>query len=444
MPSATHRPRRYPIWWPALVVVAAAACAPPPAPPAAPAPVAGADSARRDSLARVAAARRDSVARAEVAARVAADSARAAAGARTLETPADRTRVRLARRAGVVRVCAGGDVTLGTNLDTSWVRTASRREGRRVSAFPDPNGLLAPLRPLLGDADVVLLNVEGAIGEGPATRKCRPGSTACFAFRQPVPVARALRDVASGAIVVGNVANNHSRDAGPAGFRATQRHMRAAGVHVTGADTLPTLVVSPAGDTVAVLGFGTSPNGPDARDLAAVRRHVRRAAEAAERVIVTMHLGAEGRGAQRTRRGVERFHGVSRGDPVAFAEAAVEAGADLVVGHGPHVLRAAEWRGDALAAYSLGNLVTYGPFSNGEPIKRGALLCAALGAADGVLEAVLRPTVQRQPGRVDADPAMRAAVLVDSLSRLDFPRTGARVRADGLLTKRGVESAGER
>ncbi|HLL47959.1 MAG TPA: hypothetical protein VK399_14705, partial [Longimicrobiaceae bacterium] len=86
--------------------------------------------------------------------------------------------------AGVVRVCAGGDVTMGTNLDPGWARFASAKYGMRVEPFPDPDSLLAPLRPLVADADVVLLNVEGAIGEGvPARRKCAPGSTACFAFR---------------------------------------------------------------------------------------------------------------------------------------------------------------------------------------------------------------------------------------------------------------------
>ncbi|HET6763738.1 MAG TPA: CapA family protein, partial [Longimicrobiaceae bacterium] len=141
------------------------------------------------------------------------------------------------RDASVVRVCAGGDVTLGTNLDTTWVWTGSARAGRRLAAFPDPDSLLAPLRPLLADAHVVLLNIEGAIGEGPAGRKCGPNSTLCFAFRQPVATAAALRRVApDSAAVVGSVANNHARDAGPGGVRQTIRHLRDAGITATGAD----------------------------------------------------------------------------------------------------------------------------------------------------------------------------------------------------------------
>lgn len=336
-------------------------------------------------------------------------------------------------REGRVRVCTGGDVTLGTNLIPGWAATASTRYGMRVDPFPDPDSLLAPLRPLVADADVVLLNVEGAIGEGvPARRKCAPNSTACYAFRQQVEVAGALRRVAGGAEVVGNVANNHAADAGRPGWRETMRHLEEAGVHVTGADSVPTVVVTAEGDTVAFLGFSVW-IGPDARDLAAVRRIVGRAAERYGRVVVTMHMGAEGRAAQRTPDSTETFYGENRGNMVAFARAAATAGADLVVGHGPHVMRAAEWQGRTLILYSLGNLLTYGPFSLAEPLNRGAIACAVMDPEGTVVEASLRATRQVPPGRAGADPTGKSVALTDSLSRLDFPETGARIDPDGTI-----------
>ncbi|MBW3572374.1 MAG: CapA family protein, partial [Gemmatimonadetes bacterium] len=202
--------------------------------------------------------------------------------------------------------------------------------------------------------------------------------------------------------------------------------------------TIATPVVSAQGDTVAFLGFAQW-TGPDPRDLAAVRRHVRRAASEYPRVVVTMHMGAEGRGRQRTPNARETFYDEDRGNVVAFARAAVESGADLVIGHGPHVMRAAEWYQGKLVFYSLGNLVTYGPFSMGEPLNRGGIACAVLDGDGAILSAQLRSTVQRPPGLVSVDAAHRAAVLTDSLGRLDFPRTGARLdrytgqvlRADG-------------
>jgi len=238
-------------------------------------------------------------------------------------------------------------------------------------------------------------------------------------------------------MVVGNVANNHARDAGSDGRDSTIAALVRAGVAVTGADTIATPVPTPAGDTIGVLGFYTSDSTPDARDTAAVRRLVERASERYPAVIVTMHLGAEGRDAQRTRDAPERFLGIDRGNPVAFAEAAVRGGAALVIGHGPHVLRAVEWRDrGALIAYSLGNLLTYGPFRLREPANRGAVLCTTLDRSGRAQDAELRPTMQLVPGVLQRDAQAIALSLVDSLGRLDFPATAARVGRDGRLHAR--------
>jgi hypothetical protein len=147
-------------------------------------------------------------------------------------------------------------------------------------------------------------------------------------------------------------------------------------------------------------------------------------------------MGAEGVGAQRTPNAPEIFAGEDRGNPVAIAQAAVDAGADLVIGHGPHVLRAVEWHGDALVAYSLGNLLTYGPFSRVPPLDRGAVLCAVLDETGRVVQADLRATRQIPPGRATPDSTHAAFDLVDTLSALDFPETAARVLAGMLLRPR--------
>jgi poly-gamma-glutamate capsule biosynthesis protein CapA/YwtB (metallophosphatase superfamily) len=336
-----------------------------------------------------------------------------------------------------VRICAGGDVTLGTNLDTLWAKSAAKQLRVRFGRSSAPDSLLAPLLPLFTDADIVLVNVEGAIGEGPAERKCGKRAQHCFAFRQPLSAANALRHLADSAVVVGNVANNHARDAGDDGFLRSVASLTRAGVLVTGADTLGTPVVTRRGDTIGVIGFYTSTDSPDARDLAAVRRHVERAVARYGTVIVTMHLGAEGTGAQRTRDSTELFLGtIDRGNPVAFANAALDAGATMVIGHGPHVLRAAEWRGDRLVLYSLGNLLTYGPFRLEEPLNRGTVACAEIDSARHVRSAWLRPTVQLAPGIVRPDSTNRAAALMDSLSALDFPVAGASVGLDDVLRRR--------
>src|SRR4029079_4437742 len=95
----------------------------------------------------------------------------------------------------------------------------------------------------------------------------------------------------------------------------------------------------------------------------------RKADRWADLVVVTMHAGAEGSDHQHVRPGNECFLGENRGNSVAFAHSVVRAGADLVVGTGPHVLRGMEWYRGRLIAYSLGNFAGYDVFSLGGPLS---------------------------------------------------------------------------
>ncbi len=352
-----------------------------------------------------------------------------------------------------VRVCAGGDVTLGTNLDSTWGRTVTGiTHGDWRKRLMSADSLLMPVRPMMSGADIVLFNAEGAFGDDPITNdKCTlkarrrrnrralgPDTPShCFALRQPAAAVAALRRLGdTTTVVVANVANNHAHDAGDDGFAHSVHLLRAAGVRVTGADTIPTLAVTARGDTIAILGFSAW-SSPGVGDLSAVERIVARAVERYRRVIVTAHMGAEGVLAQRTGDSTEHYVGEDRGNVVAFARSVIDAGAVMVVGHGPHVLRAAEWRDSALVLYSLGNLVNYGPFALAEPARRGAVVCATLDSAGRPRDVRLAATVQPAQGIVSPDSTSRARMLVDSLSALDFPSTGVAVdSATGVVSRR--------
>lgn len=339
-----------------------------------------------------------------------------------------------------IRVCAGGDVTLGTNLDAGWARAAAAKLYAEYGLSADPDSLAPQLRPFTVGADLMLLNIEGAIGDGRVPSKCGPREKNCFAFRMPRNSATALRRIVDSSVVmVGNVANNHAHDAGNPGRDSSVVALNAAGFLVTGVDSIATPVALASGDTIGILGFYTDSDTPDARDLAAVKRYVEQAVATYHTVIVTTHLGAEGPDAQRTNNANEIFlKKINRGNPVGFADAAFAGGATLVIGHGPHVLRAAQWRGDRLVFYSLGNLLTYGPFNLKEPMNRGAIACATIDSAGYVSSAELRPTMQLAPGVLVADSTKRAWTLVDSLGKLDFPMTGASVDSTGSLGRRSM------
>jgi hypothetical protein len=128
------------------------------------------------------------------------------------------------------------------------------------------------------------------------------------------------------------------------------------------------------------------------------------------------------------------FLGENRGDPVRFAHAAVDAGADLVIGHGPHVLRGMEWYKRRLIAYSLGNFAGYGVFALGGPLSVSGILRVTLGG-DGRYEAgVLVPTQLVGEGVPALDPAERAHGIVRSLSKADFGSRRVRVSRTGVLS----------
>jgi hypothetical protein len=186
---------------------------------------------------------------------------------------------------------------------------------------------------------------------------------------------------------------------------------------------------------VAVVGFASYPWSASLTDVLAAKRLVRKASRLADVVVVTMHAGAEGNDHQHVARGTERFLGENRGDVVRFSHAVVDAGADLVVGHGPHVLRGMEWYKKRLIAYSLGNFAGYKVFSLGGALSTSAILRVTL-RGDGTFETGrLVPTHLVGAGMPALDPTEAAHGVVRSLSREDFGARAVKISPDGVLSR---------
>ena len=287
--------------------------------------------------------------------------------------------------------------------------------------------LFARVRPLLG-ADVVLGNLETALTET-GVQQCGPRNRSCFSFRAPPSYARGLADAG---FTVLNLANNHAFDFGRAGLLDTIAALKDAGVRQTGRPGQIAYVR--VGKTrVAVVGFAPNDWAQDLLDLDAARSLVRRAAKRADVVVVTMHAGAEGSRYAHVRPGMETFLAEPRGDPVRFAHAVVRAGADLVVGHGPHVLRGIEWYRGRLIAYSLGNFASYRNFDVTGAGGVSAILYVTLHADGTWVDGRLVPIRLAGTGAPARDADGAALGVVRSLSREDFGRRAVRVSSDGDL-----------
>ena len=161
---------------------------------------------------------------------------------------------------------------------------------------------------------------------------------------------------------------------------------------------------------------------------------MKQAAVQADLVVVQVHMGAEGADRAHVKPGTETYYGENRGDPIAFTHAVIDAGADLVIGHGPHVLRAMEFYQGRLIAYSLGNFVGYRSLVIDGVVGVGAVLKVTLRADGTYVDGALNPTIIQSPGLPKPDPKKQAIDLVGSLSKADFPSTGAKLSAAGAIT----------
>jgi hypothetical protein len=211
----------------------------------------------------------------------------------------------------------------------------------------------------LKNTDLTLGNLEGALTNYTKTLKVT-GTGRSYAFRFPPRYAKLLKDTGFTAL---NVANNHARDFGEQGFADTGDNLRQAAIAVVGLKgQFATLQVK--GLRVALVGFGFYPHQNMVQDLAAASQLVAQAKAASDYVVVTFHGGAEGDDAVFHGNSNELFLGEDRGNAVAFSRAVIDAGADLVVGHGPHVLRAIECYQGRQIVHSHGNFVGVGGLPN--------------------------------------------------------------------------------
>ena len=307
------------------------------------------------------------------------------------------------------------------------VRIAAVGDIAMVSSADGGAGYFASVKRYLRGR-VVLGNLEGTLTDR-GSSKCGSGSSSCYAFRAPPAYGSLLTHAG---FTVMNLANNHAYDFGSVGQADTVATLDRLGLRHTGRPG-EIAVLAVGGVRVAVLGFAPYPWAQSLTDLRAARALVRRADAVADVVVVTMHAGAEGADANHVRAGTELFLGENRGDSEAFVHAVVDAGADLVVGSGPHVLRGMEWYRGRLIAYSMGN------FEGCHTLSTTGIL-----GVSGVLQVTLRsdgswaggdlvPIRLAGCGVPKHDPAEAAHGVVRGLSRTDFGRRGVRISRTGVL-----------
>jgi hypothetical protein len=338
-----------------------------------------------------------------------------------------------AKRDGSHRLAADGGATDAAHH--KWLTIAAVGDtmlGNTPELPPDPASYLDEVKPDL-DGDFVFGNLEGTLTDVSESPKCPGGSGGdCFAFHAPPDYAEDLR--ADGFTVM-NDANNHSYDFGPEGEEETVAALHHAGIAQTGLPGEIT-VLEVGTERVAFVGFAPYSNTASLTDLPAAQALIEEAATEADIVVVAIHAGAEGTEAQHVTGEEEIYLGEDRGNPEAFAHMAIDAGADLVLGSGPHVLRGMETYTGRLIAYSLGNFCGFHNFTTEGALGESVILHAKLDPDGAFRSGHLTAISLIEDGRPVPDPSDAGADLVSTLSQEDFGTAGVTVTSRGKIEPR--------
>lgn len=316
-----------------------------------------------------------------------------------------------------------GDIMLGTDYPSSKYLHPSKT----------CNPIMKNVVPLLKDADVTFGNLEGALAGDKGKAKHCNNPDQCYVFRMPVNYVDCMVEAGFNLI---SVANNHVNDFGYEGRKNTAKVLKEANLAFAGFQDSPYTIKEINGVTYGLAAFAPHSGTADSRNIPAVKAIVAKLDTLTDVVIVSFHAGAEGKNHQHVTRKTEYFYGYNRGNVYEFSHAAIDAGADIVFGHGPHVIRAVELYNDRLICYSLGNFATYRRFNLSGPNGIAPLMKVYTDGTGKFLKAQVIPIYQEGEGITKIDPQNRAVKKLQELTAADFPEGKLKIQADGMIFRK--------
>lgn len=300
-------------------------------------------------------------------------------------------------------------------------------------------------RDLLTSADITCGNLEGTIATGGKPRK-NLDSPMAFMFMMPPRYTQHLLD--AGFDFVG-IANNHIYDFFDDAISQTEKHLEEAGLGYAGGkdpagktphqEFCTKRFVTSFGDSILVgfSAFGHEDYNLRTRDTATVRRiiSILKGEEHCDIVIISFHGGCEGYGARHLPYGSENFYGDERGFLRDFAHFAIDCGADIIYGHGPHVVRAVELYKDRFIAYSLGNFCTVGMGVKGAT-GYAPLVRIRIDDNGKFIDGKIHSFLQQMMKGPKSDPNNLAAKEISALTREDIKDSILFIAEDGTVKRK--------
>lgn len=327
----------------------------------------------------------------------------------------------------LISVVGTGDIMMGSNYPSD-------------ATLPPNDGiyLFSNVKEILTGADLTFGNLEGCLLNSGGDRKNCSGNN-CYYFRMPERYVNHL--VEAGYDVV-SIANNHASDFGALGREQTQKVLKEAGIHYAGFQGVcETSLFDMKGVKFGFVAFGHNTGLLSIKDIPTAQQIIATLDKECDILIVSFHGGAEGSQHTRVPKKSETYIGENRGDVHAFAHAVIDAGADIVFGHGPHIVRAAELYKDRFIIYSLGNFCTSGKVNiNG--INGYAPIVKVYTDREGkFVKGQIYSAIQRDKNGPMLDDNHLAAKEIKQLTELDFPDTGITLSDIGTIERKNSPTA---
>ena len=326
-----------------------------------------------------------------------------------------------------VTIMATGDLVLGSTYPDS------------INLPPDEGkGLFANVRDILNSADVTCGNLEGPLlDKGGRIKNCNVPKY-CYTFRMPTKFGALLRDAGFDLL---NLANNHSHDFGMDGADTTCEVLRKLGMAYAGLRRDSAVIITRNGVRYGYAAFAPYWFTSDLMNIEKAREMIESLSKKVDIVIVYIHGGAEGPEYRHVTRKSEYQFGSNLGDVYTFAHAMVDAGADVIIGVGPHVWRGSEIYKDRCIFYSIGNFCIYGRISNAGYCGISAIVKLKLKKDGSFVSGQLIPVRIKGKGIPELDKDSGSIAILRELSEGDFPESCPRITKKGEILKQDTHRA---
>jgi len=264
-------------------------------------------------------------------------------------------------------------------------------------------------------------------------KNCNDPKT-CFTFGMPTKYAKCFKDAGFNLV---SVANNHSGDFGEHGKTNAKRLLDSLEINWAGFTEKPFAKFEIDSVKYGFCAFAPNQGTIQITDHDNACKIVKELKKDCDIVIVSFHGGAEGANYQHVPRKYETYLGQNRGNVYLFAHTVIDAGADIVLGHGPHVTRAVEIYKDRFIAYSMGNFATYSNVNIKGVNGLAPIFRIKIDKTGKFLSAEIIPTYQIKPPNKGPhiDSQKRVIKVIQDLTKEDINDNLPQISNDGLITK---------